>query len=71
VLYVSIFENKNTTVYYNPEFLNDEPNILGEILHSDPDAEELADIVKVNETSGRGLKIVTDITTGMTLCGEF
>ncbi|MDR0424286.1 MAG: PEP/pyruvate-binding domain-containing protein [Clostridiales Family XIII bacterium] len=71
VLYVSIFENKNTTVHYNPEFLNNEPNILSEILHSDPEAEELADIVKVNDTSGRGLKIVTDITTGMTLCGDF
>ncbi|MDR1135251.1 MAG: PEP/pyruvate-binding domain-containing protein [Clostridiales Family XIII bacterium] len=70
VLYVSIFENKNTTKYYDPGFLDNEKNILSEI-YNDPEVEELSDIVKVYDTSGRGLKIVTDITTGVTLCGEF
>ncbi|MDR1572614.1 MAG: PEP/pyruvate-binding domain-containing protein [Clostridiales Family XIII bacterium] len=70
IFYVSIFENKDTTVYYNPDFLAGQENLLTQ-LYGDAEAAELSGIVGVYDVSGMGLKIVTDITAGETLCGVF
>jgi hypothetical protein len=70
IFYASIFENKNTTIYYNPEFFRGQESVLDK-LGAEIDYEGLEGIVKVYDVRGRGLKIVTDVTTGETLCGEF
>jgi hypothetical protein len=70
IFYASIFENKNTTRQYNPNFLSDRKNIMKE-LYGDSEAEDLSDIVQVYDVSDMGLTIVADITTGETLCGIF
>ncbi|MDR0569975.1 MAG: PEP/pyruvate-binding domain-containing protein [Clostridiales Family XIII bacterium] len=70
IFYASIFENKNTTVYYDPHFFDGQESLLDK-LGGEIDYEGLEDIVKIYDVRNRGLKIVTDITTGETLCGEF
>jgi hypothetical protein len=70
IFYASIFENKGTTVYYDPEFFADERSILTDIVKDDLN-ETITDIVKVYDTSGKSLKIVSDITSGETICGRF
>jgi hypothetical protein len=70
IFYASIFENKNTTLYYNPDFLDDRENIVRKIF-SDSEADELMDIVRVYDVSDMKLTIATDITVGETLCGIF
>jgi hypothetical protein len=70
IFYASIFENKNTTMYYDPDFLNDRENIAGTVC-GDTEAEEILDIVRVYDVSDAGLTIATDITAGETLCGVF
>ncbi|MDR2770493.1 MAG: PEP/pyruvate-binding domain-containing protein, partial [Clostridiales Family XIII bacterium] len=70
IFYASIFENKNTTLWYNPDFLSDRPSILREV-YGDSEAEELSNIVQVCDVSDMSLTIATDITTGETLCGVF
>jgi hypothetical protein len=70
IFYASIFENKNTTVYYNPDFLDGCENIARR-LYGDAETEDLSDIVRVYDVSDMGLAIATDITTGETLCGVF
>jgi hypothetical protein len=70
IFYASIFENKKTTLYYDPDFLNGQENIA-RALYGDSETEDLSDIVRVYDVSDMGLKIATDITTGETLCGIF
>jgi hypothetical protein len=70
IFYASIFENKNTTLYYNPEFLRGCGNVAEKIF-ADSEADELTDIVRVYDVSDMKLTISTDITTGETLCGIF
>jgi hypothetical protein len=70
IFYVSVFENKNSTAYYDPAFLDGEKNLIGEML-GEPESLEMEGIVKVRDVSGLGLKIVTDVSTGETLCGIF
>ncbi|MDR2088778.1 MAG: PEP/pyruvate-binding domain-containing protein, partial [Clostridiales Family XIII bacterium] len=71
IFYASIFENKNTTLYYDPDFLSGRENILNEV-YGDSEAEsELSDILRVCDVSDMGLTVAMDITTGKTLCGIF
>jgi hypothetical protein len=70
IFYASVFENKNTTLYYNPDFLVGRENILRELCGEAED-EELSGIVQVFEVSDMSLTIAADITTGETLCGIF
>jgi hypothetical protein len=70
IFYASIFENKGTTAYYAPEFFAGDASVLSDIVKDDM-SEAITDIVKVYDTSGRGLKIVSDITSGETICGFF
>jgi hypothetical protein len=70
IFYASIFEKKGTTSYYDPEFFSDDESVLTDIVKDDL-AEAITDIVKVYDTQGRGLKIVSDITEGETVCGYF
>jgi hypothetical protein len=70
IFYASIFENKDTTLYYDPDFLDGCENIMREV-YGDSEAEELSEIVRICDVSGMGLTIATDITTGETLCGIF
>jgi hypothetical protein len=68
IFYASIFENKETTEYYAPDFFKGEKNMTGEI---DPELEgsAVADIISVYEVGRKGLKIVSDIASGRTICG--
>jgi hypothetical protein len=70
IFYVSIFENRDSTIFYNPEFFLSERSVTGRIAE-DAEAEALYDIVRVCEMSGKNLKLVSDVTTGETLCGIF
>jgi hypothetical protein len=70
IFYASIFENKDTTLHYDPDFLNGCENIVRD-LYGDAETEDLSDIVCVYAVSDMGLTIATDITTGETLCGIF
>jgi hypothetical protein len=70
IFYASIFENKGSTLYYAPEFFAKESSILADIVADDL-PETVTDIIKVYDTEGSGLKIVSDITSGETLCGYF
>ncbi|MDR1953654.1 MAG: PEP/pyruvate-binding domain-containing protein [Clostridiales Family XIII bacterium] len=70
IFYASIFENKETTLYYAPDFFGAERNILWDIV-SDAEDQSIGSIVRIYDVSGRDLKIVSDITTGETLCGYF
>jgi hypothetical protein len=70
IFYASIFENKGTTAYYAPEFFANEVSVLVDMVKDDM-SEAIADIVQVYDTSGMGLKIVSDITKGETVCGFF
>jgi hypothetical protein len=70
IFYASIFENKETTLYYAQDFFVNERNLLRESV-SDLDDELIEGIVHVYDVSGKNLKIVSDITTGETLCGYF
>jgi hypothetical protein len=70
IFYASIFENKGTTTYYDSDFFEGERNILADIVKDDLN-EAVTDIVKVYDTSGKSLKIVSDITSGETICGCF
>jgi hypothetical protein len=70
IFYASVFENKGTTLYYAPGFFDGCDNILPSLVADDlPEA--VRDIVKVYGTEGSGLKIVSDITSGETICGYF
>jgi hypothetical protein len=70
IFYASIFENKGTTKYYDPEFFASRESILPNIVRDDLSG-AITDIVKVYDMSGKGLKIVSDITKGETICGYF
>jgi hypothetical protein len=70
IFYASIFENKGTTAYYDPAFFAAGASILTDMVRDDL-SEAITDIVKVYDTSGLGLKIVSDITSGETVCGLF
>jgi len=70
IFYASIFENKGSTLFYAPEFFANETSILPDLVTDDL-SESITDIVKVYGMEGRGLKIVSDITTGETICGYF
>ncbi|MDR2609947.1 MAG: PEP/pyruvate-binding domain-containing protein [Clostridiales Family XIII bacterium] len=68
IFYASIFENKETTKYYAPDFFAAERNMIGE---ADPEftGSGVADIISVYEVGKKGLKIVSDIASGETICG--
>jgi hypothetical protein len=70
LFYASIFENKETTLYYDRDFFNSDKNMLMEIARDDVN-DQIAGIVRVYDTADSGLKIVSDITNGETLCGYF
>jgi hypothetical protein len=70
IFYASIFENKETTLYFASDFFDADENILRKTV-SDLDDEAIENIVQVYDVSGKGLKIVSDITSGETLCGYF
>jgi hypothetical protein len=70
IFYASIFENKGSTKYYSPDFFEDGESVLTDIVKDDLTG-AITDIVKVYDTQGRGLKIVSDITEGETICGYF
>ncbi len=67
IFYAAIFEDENTLTH-NPEFFKDEKNILEDIVHSD---EDLKDIIKVWDVSGRDLSLISDVLSGKTVCGIF
>ena len=69
IMYAAIFENKESTIYYAPDFFSDEPNILTALV--DDVDEKISDIIKVYDLSGRGFNIVSDVSNGETLCGYF
>jgi hypothetical protein len=70
IFYASIFENKETTKFYNPEFFSSYKNIIGEV---DPEFTDsaLSNIIRVYDVSKKGLRIVSDIASGETICGLF
>jgi hypothetical protein len=70
IFYAAIFENKESTIFYAPDFFDGEENIVSEVSGIDDDA-EIEQIVQVYDMSGRGLRIVSDIAKGETLCGYF
>jgi hypothetical protein len=70
IFYAAVFENKETTAYYEPNFFASHENILTKVV-TDLDSEALDRIVQVYDTKGTNLKIVSDIKTGETLCGYF
>ncbi|MDR1779004.1 MAG: PEP/pyruvate-binding domain-containing protein [Clostridiales Family XIII bacterium] len=70
IFYAAIFENKETTRFYAPKFFADEQNILRELIPDIPE-QDAYDIVRVYNMEGKGLRIVSDIQTGETLCGYF
>jgi hypothetical protein len=69
IFYAAIFENKETTPLYNPAFFDAESNIIEQI---DPDItdEQIKKMVRVYDVSKKGIKIISDIETGETLCGR-
>jgi hypothetical protein len=71
IFYASIFENKDTTRYYDPDFLNGRENIMREVYGASEAEADLSEIVQICDVSDMGLTIATDITTGETLCGIF
>lgn len=64
IFYAAVFENENTLVF-NREFWKGKNNIFSSVC---PDAEELADIVKVYETDS--LTLYADIKEQTALCGN-
>jgi hypothetical protein len=70
IFYAAIFENKESTLYFAPDFFSNEPNIVTETSGYEEN-EDISNIVKVYDMSGRGLRIVSDIAKGETLCGYF
>ncbi|MDR2156761.1 MAG: PEP/pyruvate-binding domain-containing protein [Clostridiales Family XIII bacterium] len=70
IFYASIFENKETTLYYAQNFFAEERNILRDLV-SDIDDPAIETIVQVYDVKGKNLRIVSDITVGETLCGYF
>jgi hypothetical protein len=69
IFYAGIFENKETTPYFNPTYFDAKQSILPEIIHGITD-ERILDMVKIYDTSAEELKIISDITTGETICAE-
>jgi hypothetical protein len=69
IFYAAIFENKETTEYYDPNFFNDEPNGLRTAAPEAP--AEAENTVFVYDMSGKGLRIVSEIASGRTVCGYF
>ncbi|MDR1816028.1 MAG: PEP/pyruvate-binding domain-containing protein [Clostridiales Family XIII bacterium] len=69
IFYASIFENKETTEYYDPAFF---ANLNNRLRADFPDAPGGAEeIVFVYDVSGKGLRIVSEIASGKTVCGYF
>ena len=64
IFYASIFEDNNT-VKYDPDFFQDEINILLEIC---PDCCEIINILKVFDVSNMGLMLFSDIISNQTIC---
>ena len=68
IFYAAIFENKGTTEYFNPGYLNDTNNIFDEIVE-DVEDERVRDIIKIHDVSKQNLKIISDVQNGETICG--
>ena len=68
IFYASIFENKETTEYYDPEYLAGYENIFDNLV-SDVEDERIRDIIKVYDVSKKNLKIISDVQNGETVCG--
>ncbi|MDR3364157.1 MAG: PEP/pyruvate-binding domain-containing protein [Clostridiales Family XIII bacterium] len=69
IFYASIFENKETTEYYDPDLLGGDINILKAVVPELPSGAE--SIVFVYDVTGRGLRIVSELAGGKTVCGYF
>jgi len=69
IFYAAIFENKETTEFYDPAFFEDEKNILKELVPDVPS--EFEEIVFVYNTEGKGLRLASEIASGLTVCGYF
>ncbi|MDR1797635.1 MAG: PEP/pyruvate-binding domain-containing protein [Clostridiales Family XIII bacterium] len=69
IFYASIFENKETTEYYDPAFFAGHENMLKTIVPEAP--AEAEKIVFVYDMEGTGLRLVSEITSGKTICGFF
>jgi hypothetical protein len=69
VFYAAIFENKETTEYYDPDFFGGEPNLLRMAVPEAPEGAE--NTVFVYDMTGKGLRIVSEIASGRTVCGYF
>jgi hypothetical protein len=69
VFYAAIFENKETTEYYAPDFFGGEENRLRTAV---PEAAEGAEnTVFVYDMTDRGFRIISEIASGRTVCGYF
>ncbi|MDR0885786.1 MAG: PEP/pyruvate-binding domain-containing protein [Clostridiales Family XIII bacterium] len=66
IFYASIFENKDTTELYNQDFFAQESSHLLEMTSDIIDA-DAADVVRVYQPKD-GLKIISDIESGKTIC---
>jgi hypothetical protein len=69
IFYAAIFENKETTEYFSADFLHEQDNIFDEIIEDVEDA-KIRDIIKLYDVSCKNLKLISDITTGITICGK-
>lgn len=67
IFYAAIFEDEST-VFYNPDFFDADPNIINDIISIDL---EVSNIVKVYEGTGTKLALISDVLTGKTVCGRF
>jgi hypothetical protein len=67
IFYAAIFEDEST-VFHNPDFFNENPNIINNIITTDL---EVSDIVKVYEVTDTKLALISDVLTGKTVCGRF
>ncbi len=69
IFYAAIFENKGTTEYFNPDFLEEENNIFDEVV-PEPDDPKTRDIIRIYDVQGQDIKLISDVQTGLTVCGE-
>ena len=69
IFYAAIFENKETTEYFDPDYLQNQKNIFTDIIE-DVEDERIKDIIKVYEIQNKDFKILSDVQTGETICGK-
>lgn len=76
IFYAAIFENRDTTEYFDPFFLRDldtngmdECNVFDQII-PDPEDPVVRDIIRVYDVTGKEIKLISDVQTGETVCGR-